>query len=95
MSDDPMPGWAQALADRLEVLVTAVDRNTRVLERVETKADRTAEEVRNLSVRMSSLEALVGHIAVGIGALNGRLDGFETRLVLIERRLELRDGRSA
>jgi hypothetical protein len=85
-ADEPMPSWAQTLLD-------ATNRNT--LKAIETKADRTAEEVRNLSVRMSSLEALVGHIAVGIGALNGRLDAFETRLVLIERRLERRDGRSA
>jgi hypothetical protein len=92
---DDMPAWAQTLVDQMGTLAAATDRNTRVLERVEGTVDRTAEEVRNLLVRMSSLEALVGHVAVGIGALNGRLDGFEGRLVLIEKRLELRDGRAA
>lgn len=84
MSDEAMPGWA-------DTLMAAMNRNTRVLERVETSIDQATRALQNLQIRVTSLEQAVGHGFVRDATQSGRLDDLEARLLLIGKRLELRD----
>ena len=53
-----------------------------LLRKVDERTERMAEDLRDLKVRLSSVEA-------NLAAMNGRMDRFEARLERIERRLEL------
>jgi chromosome segregation ATPase len=55
-----------------------------ILRRIDERTERMAEDLHDLKVRMSSVEA-------NLAAMNRRMDRFESRLERIERRLELAD----
>ena len=57
--------------------------------RVHVKLDRVIEDVGNLKVRVSALEAEAGYVRVGLAEVNSRLDRMDARIERIERRLEL------
>ena len=59
--------------------------------RVHTKLDRLADDVTNLKVRVSAIEADLGYLRIGVAEVNTRLDRLEGRISPIERRLELAD----
>ena len=72
--------------------------NTEVLDylreqfaRVHVKLDRVIEDVGNLKVRVSALEAEAGYVRVGLAEVNSRLDRMDRRIDRIERRLDLVD----
>ncbi len=53
--------------------------------------DRIDADILNLKVRMSAVVVELGHLRMGLGEVNGRIDRMETRLDRIERRLDLAD----
>jgi septal ring factor EnvC (AmiA/AmiB activator) len=55
-----------------------------LLRKIDERTEHMAEDLHDLKVRMSSVEA-------NLAAMNRRMDRFETRLERIERRLELSD----
>ena len=55
-----------------------------LLRRIDERTERMAEDLHDLKVRMSSVEA-------NLAAMNRRMDRFEMHLERIERRLELAD----
>jgi chromosome segregation ATPase len=55
-----------------------------ILRKLDERTERMAEDLHDLKVRMSSIEA-------NIAAMNGRMDRFDARLERIDRRLELAD----
>ena len=55
-----------------------------ILRRIDERTERMAEDLHDLKVRMSSVEA-------NLAAMNRPMDRFESRLERIERRLELSD----
>ena len=55
-----------------------------LLRRIDERTERMAEDLHDLKVRMSSVEA-------NLAAMNRRMDRFEMGLERIERRLELAD----
>ena len=55
-----------------------------LLRKVDQRTERMSEDLQDLKVRMSSVEA-------NLAAINRRIDRFEDRLDRIERRLELSD----
>jgi hypothetical protein len=59
--------------------------------RVHVKLDRITDDVTNLKVRMSALEAEAGYVRIGLAEVNARLDRLDARVGRIERRLELAD----
>ena len=63
--------------------------------RVHTKLDRLADDVTNLKVRVSAIEAELGHLRIGQAEINSRLDRLEGRVSMIERRLDLADAPAA
>jgi hypothetical protein len=81
MSDDPKRNVLDYLKIRFD--------------RVEARLDRMADDVRNIQVRMSALEADSGYIRVSLAELNGRVDRIETRLDQIERRIDIADAPTA
>jgi len=59
------------------------------LRRLDEKVDRVLEDVRDLKLRMTSLERQVADLRVDMVAMSGRIDRIELRLDRIERRLDL------
>ena len=62
-----------------------------LLKRVSARLERIEDDVSDLKVRLSGVEAAVAQQAVQIAALNARMDRFDERLKRIERRLDLTD----
>lgn len=61
------------------------------LRRIDGKVDRIAEDVRDLKIRMTSIERQIGELRVDIAGLAARQDRADDRLDRIERRVDLRD----
>jgi predicted nucleic acid-binding Zn-ribbon protein len=61
------------------------------LKHIRKTVDRIADDVQDLKLRVSSLERSTALLHLDIAQVNGRLDGFDKRLTLIEKRLELQD----
>lgn len=59
--------------------------------RVHSRFDRIEDDLGNLKVRATVLEAEFGHVRVALAELNGRVDRIDKRLDRIERRLDLVD----
>jgi hypothetical protein len=59
--------------------------------RVNVKLDRLTEDVTNLKVRATGMEAEMGYVRIGLAEVNSRLDRLDARVALIERRLDLTD----
>jgi chromosome segregation ATPase len=55
-----------------------------ILRRIDERTERMAEDLHDLKVRMSSVQA-------NLAEMNRRMDRFESRLERFERRLELSD----
>jgi hypothetical protein len=72
------------LTDRIQTLA-------RTVERLDTTVDQSTRALRNVQVRLTSLENTTAHGHVATAEHNARMDDLEARLVLIEKRLELRD----
>jgi tetrahydromethanopterin S-methyltransferase subunit G len=62
---------------------------------VHSKLDRIADDVTNLKVRMSGIEAEVGYVRVALAELNSRMDRADRRLDRIESRLDLAEAESS
>lgn len=84
MAEEDIPAWAQTL-------IAQGGRNTRILERVETRLDQAIRALTGVQVRQTALEATLAQGLVQGAGQNARQDDFEARLILIEKRLELRD----
>jgi hypothetical protein len=56
---------------------------------VHEKLDRVIDDVGNLKVRGSALEAEAGYVRVGLADVNSRLDRLDARVERIGQRLEL------
>ncbi len=59
--------------------------------RTDEKLDRILEAVETVTARLASLENQVAALRQDFVRLEHRVDGFDTRLSRIERRLELKD----
>lgn len=92
MSDEPMPAWAAAWREELTGRLGTM---LRVSERTESKVDNLALAVRDVQVRLTSLETTMAQVPVLLAAGSARMDALEARLVMVEKRLELRDGGQA
>jgi predicted nuclease with TOPRIM domain len=63
----------------------------RYLRRLDEKADRLLDDMREVKQRLSSVEVSVAHLHGDFAAQSGRIDKLENRLDRIEQRLDLRD----
>ena len=63
----------------------------RMLRRMDVKLDRLADDVGDLKLRMSSVEAELGRVHIGLAGVHSRMDRMEVRFDRIERRLDLID----
>ncbi len=59
--------------------------------RVHIKLDRLTDDMTNVKVRLTLLEAESGHIRLALAEVNSRLDRTDKRLDRIEHRLDLAD----
>jgi hypothetical protein len=59
--------------------------------RVHQRFDRLDADLLNLKVRVSAVEVEPGHLRIGLGEVNGRIDRMEVRLTRIERSFDLSD----
>lgn len=84
-------GRLGAVEERLGTVEGQVSHLRRVVGRVEGKTDQVALTARNIQVRMAGLEQSLLHSQVGNIESNVRMDTFENRITLIEKRLDLRD----
>jgi len=63
--------------------------------RVNGKLDRISDDVANLKVRMSGIEAEVGYVRIALAELNSRMDRTDRRLDRIESRLDLAEAETS
>jgi regulator of replication initiation timing len=61
------------------------------LKHIRKTVDRTAEDILDLKLRVSSLERSTALLHVDLSQINLRLDNFNKRLDFIEKRLEIQD----
>jgi septal ring factor EnvC (AmiA/AmiB activator) len=61
----------------------------RMLRKMDEKLDRLLNEQADMKLRRSSLEQKTAIVITDIARIDTRLDGFETRLARIEKRLDL------
>jgi regulator of replication initiation timing len=61
------------------------------LKHIRKTVERTAEDVQDLKLRVSSLERSTALLHLDIAQINGRLDGFDKLFYHIEKRLELQE----
>jgi len=57
--------------------------------RVHERLDTMTLDIASFKTRMSSMEAAIGHLTVGVAEQNSRFDRLEGRVERIERRLDL------
>ncbi len=62
-----------------------------MLRRIRGSVERIEQDMADVKVRLSSLEALQGRHLISFAGLNSRMDRFDERFARIERRLELVD----
>ena len=62
-----------------------------ILDRVEGKVDKLVRDMDSVRPRVSAMELSSAQGLVATATLHSRMDEHETRLALVERRLELRD----
>jgi chromosome segregation ATPase len=88
-----------AIMERLDRVQNAVleqkqriDWFVHISERMETKMDRLHDDMEDVKERLSILDTSFGTWAQMVSNQNNRLARFDTRLVFVEKRLDLRDG---
>ena len=102
MSEDPILAALARLEAGQEALANRIDRmqheqsimrtETRDrFDRLEGKVDRLAADVAHMGPRLSQMETDFGGQYVRAATANTRLDALDTRISLIERRLDVRD----
>ncbi len=65
------------------------------VDRLDVRVDRLHDDMMDVKVRLTQIDATIGNWAGTIAIQSGRQDRFEARIELIEKRLELRDGSSS
>jgi archaellum component FlaC len=73
----------------LDFMRARFDRQDEMLRRIDARLDAIAMDITSLKVRMSSAEALIGHVQIGVAEVSSRLDRLDARMERIERRLDL------
>ena len=73
----------------LDLMRARFDRPDDMLRRIDARLDGIATDIMSLKVRMSSAEAAIGHVQVGVAEVSSRLDRLDSRMERIERRLDL------
>ena len=81
----------QALQGRFADLQEGFAGQRAILDRVEGKVDKLVRDMDSVRPRVSAIELSSAQGLVATATLHSRMDEHETRLALVERRLELRD----
>jgi chromosome segregation ATPase len=72
-------------------LSQAVERMNHVSERMELKLDRLSDDMADVKVGLNAMETISANKSVIAATQAGQINRLETRLALVERRLEIRD----
>jgi hypothetical protein len=73
------------MSDRPVTLEFIAEQQLRILSEMRLVRD----DLGNIKVRMTGVEAEMGYVRMSLAELNGRMDRLDTRLDRIERRLDL------
>jgi chromosome segregation ATPase len=89
---DAMDGRFNATDERLDRMEGTINATYRRVERMEIKVDRTADDMADVKVGLIALEQINAAKTVVSATQSNQIARLDSRVSLIERRLELRDG---